>query len=145
MFLMNTKSITRWLVMTEFEMLINLIGLFCTTIFISLKLDFDFEFNWFQVMLPMFLADCLQAYFCLIVFLRQFYEFQAKSAVFRLIIASMFLTFRFLFKLFIYLMIDEVLNEKKIFKFQFASFPLFFHLIFLMFRSCGLKKHQVLS
>ena len=144
MFLMNLKSLTRWLVMTEFEMLINAIGLFMTTILICLKLDFDCELSWKHVMMPMFIVDALQAYFCIIVFLRMLHDFQIKQAMSRLLISGVLLTSRFMFKLFIYLLlVDDNTNGK--YKFQYAKFPLFLHLVLLMFRSCCLKKYQVLN
>lgn len=144
MLLMDIKSVTRWLVMTEFEMLINILGLFATTILICLKIDFAFELTWKCVMMPMFIADGLQAYFCIIVFLRLFHDFQIKQAISRLIISGVLLTTRFLFKLFIYLMLTDD-NENGKYRFQYAKYPLLLHLILLMFRSCCLKKYQVVS
>ena len=143
MFLMNIKSVTKWLVMTEFEMLINVIGMFVFTILICLKCDLGHELSWLNVFAPLFCSDGLQAYFIMIVFLRQFYEVHAKPAVLRLVVASLLLASRFLFKFLIFISLSMQSDNAEL-KFQFAAFPLFFHLILLMFRSCRLKKHQIL-
>lgn len=144
---MNIKSLTRWLVLTEFEMLMNMLGLFCFSILFCMKLDYQFEstITWRQMFLPLWLVDGLSLYFCVIVFMRQIGEFQTKSAALRLFISVFFLSTRFVAKLIVYFILSSSahVNENKRIKFQYASVPIFFHLILLMFRSCRLHKYQV--
>ena len=144
MFLMNIKSLTRWLVMTEFEMLLNIIGFFIFTVLLCLRLDFFYQLSWKQILMPLFVADACQCYFCIIAFIRHFFEFQAKPAVLRFIISSLFLAARFLFKFFVYLLLTSNSEQGKRFRFHYATFPLFLHLTLLIFRSCRLKKYQIL-
>lgn len=147
MLLMNVKSLTRWLVLTEFEMLMSMIGLFVFSILLCLKLDYQFEsaITWHQMFIPLWLVDGLSLYFCIIVFLRQVGELQTKAAALRLFISVFFLSTRFVAKLMIYFILSSSthLNESKRIKFQYASVPIFFHLILLLFRSCRLHKYQV--
>jgi ribonuclease P/MRP protein subunit RPP20 len=147
MFLLNLKSITRWLVMTEFEMLMNLIGLFIFSILLHLKFDHDYDsiLTWRHLFIPLWLVDGLSLYFCIIVFLRQLGAFFTKEAAFRLFISFFFLASRFVAKLMIYQMLNtnNDLTENKRIKFQYASVPIFFHLVVLMLRSCRLHKYQV--
>lgn len=148
MFLMNMKSVTRWLVMTEFEMLLNIVGLFATTILVCLKLDYAYAVSWKLVIMPMFVGDALQAYFCIIVFIRQFFQYQAKPAVLRLIISSLFVAIRFSFKIYVYLILNvdsESSDNEGLKRFDYGSFPLFLHLTMLIFRSCQLKKDKILD
>ncbi len=147
---MNIKTVTRWLVMSEFEMFLNVLGLFITTILLCLKLDkFDSSTSWELVFMPVFVADGLQTYFCIIVFIREFFEygkFRDLEAVVRLINSGIFLVTRFLFKLFVYLiLVNEGNDSSDKRRFHYATFPLFLHLVLLIFRSCRLKKYQVLK
>ena len=144
---MNLKSLTRWLVMTEFEMLINIIGLFIFSILLCIKYDHEYEttLTWQQTFMPLWIIDGLSVYFCIIVFLRQLGEYHTKSAALRLFVSLFFLTTRFVAKLMIYYMLISPSGDYDIkqLKFQYASVPIFFHLVMLMFRSCRLHKYQV--
>ena len=142
---MNIKSLTRWLVMTEFEMLLNVVGILIFSILISIKLDFNDNITWKEVFAPLFIADGLQAYFCVIVFIRQLSESETKDAVFRYIISFLLLASRVSFKLLTFFVVTGPNGNEKNFKFQYVAIPLFFHLSLLMLRSCRLKKYQVFS
>ena len=143
---MNIKSVTRWFVMSEFEMLLNCLGVATATILLCLRLDYAQDISWKLVFTPMFVTDGMQFYFCIIVLLRQFFEFQQRpwEPVLRFVISSLFLITRFLFKLFVYLiLVSGVEGDNSIRRLQYAMFPLFLHLILLIFRSCRLKKYQI--
>ncbi len=148
---MNIKTLTSWLVMSEFEILLNFLGLLVTTILLCLKLDnFDPSISWKFVFLPVFAVDGLQAYFCTIVFIREYFEskaWQGVEAVFRLINSGIFLGARFIFKLFVYHILENGGGESENgrHRFQYAAFALYTHLVILIFRACRLKKHQVLK
>ena len=133
MFLLNLRSLNRWLVMTEFEMLMNLIGLFIFSILLHLKFDQDYDsiLTWRHLFIPLWIVDGLSLYFCIIVFLRQLGAFQTKEAALRLFISFLCLASRFVAKLMIYQMlnINNDLADIKRIKFQYASVPIFFHLV----------------
>lgn len=93
-------EISRWLGITPFEILINLISFFTFSIFLTLTLDGFTEFftisahngtnhelyhgdgfqstkpvyDWFRLFLVLFCADILNAYFCFIVILRLYLQ-----------------------------------------------------------------------
>ena len=145
---MNVKTLSRWLTMTDFEMMLNLVGLFVTTILVAIKVDANSSrLTWFNVFLPLFVADFLQAYFIIIVFVRQLSEYKRKEATMRLILSVMLLSARFTIKQFLYLILDSstidhiaVEISSPHIKFKYVSFPIFFHLFVLLFKSCSLKK-----
>lgn len=140
MFLIKLKSLCCWFVMTEFEILLNLGAILVFTVLICLKLDSVYDLDWFNVFLPLFLVDLFQANFLSILFIRQVLDNQKKMATFRLILAGLLLISRIMFK---YLTYQFVVNANS-FKFQLAAVPLYFHLIILMFKTCGLKKHHAI-
>ena len=120
MFLMNIKTLCRWLVMTEFEMFLNMLGFFIFSILLCIRVDSydrldDNSANmlkWFHVFLPLFIVDLLQANFISIVFIRQLKENQAKDGILRLLISIMFLLSRFSFKLSLYFLIKRSSFER---------------------------------
>ena len=138
MLVMNVKTLARWLVMTEFEMLMNAVGLLLSTVLLAIKLDLgeSIAISWFHVFLPAFIADALQAYFCLIVFIRQLNEYKQKTAIFRFLTSTYLLVNRFFVKLLVFLLLNKSAN----FKFQYVGFALLSHLVIMLFRSCSLKK-----
>jgi hypothetical protein len=181
MFLMSLKSVCKWLVMTELELLVNILGILAFTIILCLKCDVaDAQvrinllrmhssktyLTWDYVFMPLFITDFFQAYFCCIVFVRQFIEYQRKAALKRFSIAAILLLCRFLFKAFLFALIsnDAEHNQNNSpslssssppplpsppssshMKYQVAFMPLFVHLGLVLFRSCELKKHQTLN
>ncbi|RNA17592.1 transmembrane protein -like [Brachionus plicatilis] len=126
--------------MTEFEIFLHLCSILAFTVLLCLKLDSIYDLDWFNVFLPLFVVDLLQANFCSILFIRQFLQDQRKMAVFRLILAGMLLLARFIFKYLTY----QFVSSSAAFKFQVAAIPVYFHLIILMFKTCGLKKHHAI-
>ena len=143
MFLIKIKSVCRWLVMTEFELFMNFIGIVLFTILLSIKMDsVNSDLDWFKVFLPLFVVDLLQANFCSILFIRQMLSSQKKMAICRLVMSGFLLFARFMFKFLIYQLVSK---SSYLFKFQLAAIPIYFHLVILMFKTCGLKKHQVIN
>ncbi|CAF0969809.1 unnamed protein product [Brachionus calyciflorus] len=144
MFLIRLKSVCRWLVMTEFEIFLNFIAILIFTILLVIKLDMNNEsLTWFKVFLPLFIVDLLQANFCSILFIRQLMANQKKHGILRLVVSSLLLLSRFMFKLSTFQIVNSSNGEA--FKFQLAIIPVYFHLVILMFKTCGLKKHQILQ
>jgi ribonuclease P/MRP protein subunit RPP20 len=134
---MNMKTICRWLVMTEFELFLNLLGFFVFTVLLCIKLDtggnnlafnlIDFEhtqLTWFKVFLPLFLVDILQLNFCTIVFIRQLHENLKRDALLHFIISCLFLLSRIAFKILLFIFITKTIeiNAKLIMSPKFSHF-----------------------
>lgn len=95
------QEIVRWLGLTVFEIWINLIGLLIFTILLALKCDHMtqvYYYNWWTIFLPLFAGDALNAYFCIIIFIRMQLESSLKAALQRLAWSSTFIFMIFLFK-----------------------------------------------
>ncbi|RNA20706.1 transmembrane protein -like [Brachionus plicatilis] len=58
--------------MTEFEIFLHLCSISAFTVLLCLKLDSIYDLDWFNVFLPLFVVDLLQANFCFILLIRQF-------------------------------------------------------------------------
>lgn len=95
------KEIVPWLGLTVFEIWINLISLLIFTILLALKVNWAFISNdgWWMVFLPLFTADALNAYFCVIIFIRMQLESPLKEALLRISWSAIFLLMTFIFKL----------------------------------------------
>ena len=81
------QEIVRWLGLTVFEIWVNLNALLIFTILLALKFDHKSEvhhYGWWTVFFPLFAADALNAYFCIIVFIRMQLERSLKAALQRL-------------------------------------------------------------
>ena len=172
MFVMRMKTLCKWLVMTEYELFINLLGLLVFSILLCLKLDASTtttatstittatidHISWLGVFTPLFVADMLQINFISIVFIRQLNEMLKREAMMRMIVSSLLLLARLIFKLLVFFLIirnnssinnngssasananSHMATAPAVLKFQVCAMPLFFHLIVLLFRSCGLK------
>lgn len=121
MLIMNLKTLSRWLLMTEFEMFLNVISFTVFSILLCLRLDFcsnieddnnmnncsGLSLKWFYVFLPLFLVDLLQANFISIVFMRQMRENKSREGIVRLFFSLLFLMTRFLFKFAIYFLVTR--------------------------------------
>lgn len=95
------KEIVAWLGLTVFEIWVNLISLLIFTFLLALKYNTfsDIYENWWMIFLPLFTADALNAYFCIIIFIRMQLESPFKEALLRLCWSGTFLLTTFLFKL----------------------------------------------
>lgn len=93
-------EVVRWLGLTIFEIWVNLIASLVFTILLALKhTDFpQFQLDWWYIFLPLFAADALNAYFCIIVFIRKQFDSPLKVAIFRISWSAFFLFMMFLFK-----------------------------------------------
>lgn len=87
------EELVRWLGLTVFEIWINLVSI----LIFSIMLAFQFS-NWWVIFFPLFAGDALNAYFCIIVFIRMQLESPLKVALLRIIWSTIFLLMTFLFK-----------------------------------------------
>ncbi len=118
MFLMNIKSVCRWILMTEFELFFNLVGLLVFTILLCIKLDSinylvddqHTHLTWFKVFSPLFFIDILQLNFCTIVFIRQLNENLKRDALLHFIVSCLLLLCRISFKIGLYLFVIKTIE-----------------------------------
>lgn len=95
------QEIVRWLGVTVFEIWTNLISLLIFTILLALKFDPSTEvhsYSWWTIFFPLFASDALNAYFCIIIFIRMQLESSLKAALLRMSWSATFLFMIFLFK-----------------------------------------------
>ncbi|KAB0793334.1 hypothetical protein PPYR_12954 [Photinus pyralis] len=95
------QEIVRWLGLTVFEIWINLNALVVFTVLLALKFDHHSEvhyFTWWAIFFPLFAADALNAYFCVIVFIRMQLESSLKASLQRLAWSANFIFMMFIFK-----------------------------------------------
>lgn len=93
-------EVVHWLGISVFEIWLNIISLTIFTILLALKVD-DLplaEQNWWKIFLPLFIADGLNCYFCVIVFIRMYISGQVKNGLFRASWSFSVLTLIFVFK-----------------------------------------------
>ncbi|XP_018318986.1 transmembrane protein 203 [Agrilus planipennis] len=98
------EEIVRWLGLTVFEIWLNLIALVVFSILLALKFDPTtavYHCSWWTIFLPLFASDALNAYFCIIIFIRMQLESSLKGALLRVSWSATFLFMTFLFKFFL--------------------------------------------
>lgn len=86
-------ELVRWLGLTVFEIWVNLVSILIFTIMLPIQFA-----NWWVIFFPLFAGDALNAYFCIIVFIRMQLESPLKVALLRIIWSAIFLLMTFLFK-----------------------------------------------
>lgn len=98
------KELVKWLGLTVFEIWINLISILLFTIIFAIKYDPNVDIhsiNWWMIFFPLFAGDALNAYFCIIIFIRMLLEATLKFSLLRFLWSSTFLLMMFLFKFFL--------------------------------------------
>ncbi|XP_077499873.1 transmembrane protein 203 [Amblyomma americanum] len=129
------KELARWLGMTVFEMFVHLISITLFSVMVVLKLDRAFDVSWWTVFVSLFICDGLNAYFCVIVFIRQYIEGVYKAGAFRALWSFMQLLLMFLFKLLLCLKAE---GQKSGLVYSEVFAPLFILLMLVMVRACHL-------
>jgi len=83
--MIDTKKLLDWLGVTMFEIFLFSGFLLISIILLSCKLDGVLQLSWFNVFLPLYINDALAAYFCMIIFIRQYINGYVKQAFYRAI------------------------------------------------------------
>ena len=84
--LFRQKELLRWLGVSVFEIWIWLISLTVFSVLLVLKVEgylLPQGLSWFIVFSPLFICDGLNAYFCIIVFIRQYLDREFRNALLR--------------------------------------------------------------
>lgn len=129
------NELVRWLGLTVFEIWINLISVLIFTILLAVYFDPDvdiYSINWWLIFSPLFIGDCLNSYFCVIVFIRMLLETTLKMAILRLTWSATFLSMTFLFK---FLLCKKLLG---LISWDYSEIfaPLYILLQFIAVRAC---------
>ena len=122
----------RWLGLSVFEIWLHLIGLLIFSVLLVLRLDGAVDMSWWNVFIPLYAADALDAYFCIIVFVRTLRVGNRRGACLRLLSSGIILVCLFVFKL----LLCQKLMKENILSFSEVFASLFVALQILMVRAC---------
>ena len=70
----SLKEVLRWLGLTVFEIFTLFVALVVFSVLVVLKTEGVIAVGWWWVYSPLFVADVLNAYFCVIVYIRMHIE-----------------------------------------------------------------------
>lgn len=97
----SLPELVKWLGLTVLEIWVNLVSVTIFTVLVALKLDdgyFRGSDGWWLVFSPLFVADCLNAYFVAIIMIRMYVESMIKIGVLRNLWSGVLLLLVFVFK-----------------------------------------------
>jgi len=135
--LFRQKELLKWLGVTIFEIWIWLVSLTVFSVLLVLKIEgylLPSSTSWFIIFSPLFICDGLNAYFCIIVFIRQYLESQFKTALMRALWSLFVIGLLFVFK---FLLCNKLENVSKLDYSEVMS-PVFILLQLVMIRACQL-------
>ncbi|XP_066140113.1 transmembrane protein 203 [Euwallacea fornicatus] len=137
----SLEEMVKWLGLTIFEMWITLISILAFTITLVSKFDPDVEVssnNWWLIFAPLFIGDALNAYFCVILFIRMLMETTLKLCTLKLIWSVMFQTLLFVFK---FLLCKKLLGQISL-DYSEVFAPVYILLQLIAVRACGACQHN---
>jgi len=136
--LFRQKELLRWLGVSVFEIWIWLLSLTVFSVLLVLKIEgylLPHDTTWFLVFSPLFICDGLNAYFCIIVFIRQYLESQFKNALLRALWSLFVIGLLFVFKFLLCNKLDDISKLD----FSEVMSPVFILLQLVMIRACQLN------
>jgi len=139
------KEFLSWLGLTVFEVTTFAISFLVFTVLLTLKTELQFldwktadSFSWWHVFAPLFVSDALNAYFCIIVFIRQYLKQTYRAAFRRFLWSFVVLALLSIFKyLLCQKLIDHSSGKNSLDNSKVLS-PVFILLQFVMVRACNL-------
>ncbi|XP_059488826.1 transmembrane protein 203 [Neocloeon triangulifer] len=132
----SLKEITLWLGITLFEIWVGLISLLVFVILLGLRSEgFLSNTSWYLIFAPLFVADGLNAYFCIIVLIRMYLEGLYKTALFRASWSFALLALVFVFQFLLCRKIQSASN----FEYTEIMTPLFIILQLIAVRACQIN------
>ena len=130
--LFTLKEIVKWFGMTAFEIWLHLLSLLIFTIVAALKYENVIHATWWHVFIPLFTADGLCTYFCLIVFIRMLQEPDCRQALMRVFSSLLMIILIFVFKFFL----CQKLSGHSELRFSEILAPAFIFLVVLFVKAC---------
>ena len=134
----SLRELLRWLGITVFEIWTALVCFTIFTVLLTLKVDTDFgdkSLTWWIVFSPLFVCDALNAYFCVIVFIRMYLDNAYKLALVRAIWSQFMISLLFVFK---YLLCQKLTGSESKLEYSEVMGPVFMIMIMIMIRACQL-------
>uniref|UniRef100_A0A0B6Y7Q4 Transmembrane protein 203 n=1 Tax=Arion vulgaris TaxID=1028688 RepID=A0A0B6Y7Q4_9EUPU len=129
--LLKLKEVIQWTRMTAFELFLQLLSVLIFSVLVAMKVEGDLTATWPTIFTPLFICDGLNAYLCLIVFVRQYREYDLKQASLRVASSLVVIAMIFTFKLLLcQKLVTGNLNCSEVFA------PLFVLSQILMIRAC---------
>lgn len=130
--LFTLNEIVQWLGMTAFEIWTHLVTLLVFSVMAVLKYESVINLSWWSVFTPLYIADGLNCYFCIIVFIRMVKETELRAAVIRFLSSMLYLTLLFVFKI----LLCQKLSRTRIISTSESMAPVFILLQLVMIRAC---------
>ena len=133
--LFTLQEIGQWLGITAYEICIWLTSITIFSILLSLKCDgVTADMSWWIVFSPLFVADALNAYFIITVFIRMYLSKKSRAATLRTAWSLCQLKLIFIFQL----LLCWKLVDPTMFDYSEVMSPLFILSQFIMIRACQL-------
>lgn len=128
------REVMSFLGISVFEIWLNIISLTVFTFLLAFKLDDGplNEQNWWQIFLPLFIADGLNCYFCVIVFIRMYFCGQIKNGLLCTTWSLSVLTLIFVFKF----LLCRKLSGQSTLEYSEVVSPIFILLQLFVARAC---------
>jgi len=136
------KELLSWLGLTVFEVWTALVCFLVFTVLLTLKVEAAAfaGVSWWIIFSPLFVSDALNAYFCIIVFIRQYLKQSYKAAFVRALWSLLMLALLFIFKyLSCQLLTDKTTGHPGGLDFSKVLSPIFILLQFILGRACQLQ------
>jgi len=132
--LFRQSELLRWFGISVFEIWVWLLSLTVFSVLLVLKVENFLSTSWFIVLSPLFVSDAINAYFCIIVFIRQYLYQELSNAPFRTLWSLLVIVVLFGFK---YLLCQK-LNDSIKLEYSEVMSPIFILLQLVMIRACQL-------
>jgi ribonuclease P/MRP protein subunit RPP20 len=126
------EELVKWLGLTVFEIWLHLICLLVFTVLVVLRLENAMPTSWWNVFIPLFIADGLNTYFTVIVFIRLLRTGNRRAACLRLFSTTILITCVFVCQL----LLCRKLTDEGVLSYTECIASLFVALQILMIRTC---------
>ena len=126
------RELEKWFGMTLFELCVNLSTVLIFSLLCVLKHEGVLNASWWYIFIPLFIADGLNAYLCIIIFLRMCIGRDYRWAALRLLSSMLILIPVFIAQ---FLFCDKLSGNAK-FSYSEVFAPTFIPLFVLMIRAC---------
>lgn len=128
----SIEEIIKWLGMTIFEIWLHIVTFFIFSIIAVLKQEGVLHTSWWNIFIPLFVCDGLNAYFCWIVFIRMYKDQRYRVGGLRLLSSLVLLVCIFIFKI----LLCQKLTNNMNFSYSEVFAPVFVALQIVMVRAC---------
>jgi len=134
--LFRQSELLRWFGVSAFEVWVWLFSLTIFSVLVALKVEqfFSDSTSWFVVFSPLFASDGINAYFCIIVFIRHYLYKEFNNAPLRTLWSLLVIVLLFGFK---YLLCQKLDDSIKL-EYSEVMSPVFILLLLVMIRACQL-------